>query len=354
MSEINDLIAETTGRIFADLGDPQTIINAGDKDWRTPLWSALEEAGLTSAMVPEELGGAGIPLGAAFNIAKIAGAHAVAVPLIETLVSGWLLGKAGIAAPDGMMTIAPSNRHTGFTLDGDGKLSGSASRVPFAGEVAHYAVLAQGPDGTNHGVLLSSDMVTVTPGQTIAAETLGTISCEGVSPVDAKPLDGVSLDALMQFGAVLRSMQMVGAMEALLDMSVSYAQERVAFGRTISKYQAVQHNLARMAGETAASVAIATSSAYALETATEFGDGIFIEAASAKIRVGEAAGECAAIAHQAHGAIGYTMEHPLHRFAQRLWAWRDDFGDEAEWAERLGCHYTAKGGSQMWPTVTAA
>ncbi len=63
---------------------------------------------------------------------------------------------------------------------------------------------------------------------------------------------------------------------------------------------------------------------------------MFLEAASAKIRVGEAAGEGAAIAHQVLGAIGFTKEHTLHRFTRRLWAWRDDFGNESQWAVKLG------------------
>jgi acyl-CoA dehydrogenase len=63
---------------------------------------------------------------------------------------------------------------------------------------------------------------------------------------------------------------------------------------------------------------------------------VLLEVASAKIRVGEAATEGAAIAHQVHGAIGFSGEHALHRFTQRLWAWRDDFGTESDWAVRLG------------------
>ncbi len=78
-----------------------------------------------------------------------------------------------------------------------------------------------------------------------------------------------------------------------------------------------------------------------------------LEVASAKIRVGEAAGEGAAIGHQVHGAIGFTIEHILHRYSRRLWSWRDDFGSESEWAVRLGNMIAAKGGDELWPTLTA-
>ena len=82
-----------------------------------------------------------------------------------------------------------------------------------------------------------------------------------------------------------------------------------------------------------------------------FDVGVFIEAASAKIRVGEAAGEGAAIAHQVLGAIGFTREHVLHRYTRRLWTWRDDFGSESVWAVKLGNLVAAKGADALWPML---
>jgi acyl-CoA dehydrogenase len=134
----------------------------------------------------------------------------------------------------------------------------------------------------------------------------------------------------------------------------------------------VQHNLARLAGEVAAAIAAAGSAADAIAAASgvpppltpprkgegnpvgaSFDEGVFLEAASAKIRVGEAAGEGAAIAHQALGAIGFTKEHVLHRFTRRLWAWRDDFGNESVWAVKLGNLVAAKGADALWPMLAA-
>ncbi len=122
----------------------------------------------------------------------------------------------------------------------------------------------------------------------------------------------------------------------MLDISVRYSNERVAFEKKISKFQAVQHNLARLAGESAAALAAATSAADAIANSTSFDDGFFLEAASAKIRCSEAAEKGAAIAHQVHGAIGFTVEHILHRYSLRALAWRDDFGSESYWAVELG------------------
>src|SRR6202035_4275074 len=129
----------------------------------------------------------------------------------------------------------------------------------------------------------------------------------------------------------------------MLALSLRYAQERVAFERPIAKFQAVQHNLARLAGEAAAARRAAASAADTVARAIHVDDALFLEAASAKIRSAEAAQEGAAIAHQVHGAIGFTREHVLHRFTLRALGWRDDFGNESHWAVELGNRVAARG-----------
>jgi acyl-CoA dehydrogenase len=159
--------------------------------------------------------------------------------------------------------------------------------------------------------------------------------------------------ALMLMGCVLRSVQTAGALETVLALSVAYANERVAFERPIGKFQAVQQNLARLAGETAAALAAAGSAADTVAQADAFDEALFLEAASAKIRCAEAAAEGAAIAHQVFGAIGFTQEHVLHRFTLRMLAWRDDFGNESFWAAELGKHVARRGADEFWPLVAS-
>jgi acyl-CoA dehydrogenase len=77
------------------------------------------------------------------------------------------------------------------------------------------------------------------------------------------------------------------------------------------------------------------------------------EIAVAKVRAGEAAGIGAGIAHQVHGAIGFTYEHQLHFVTRRLWSWRAEFGGEGYWAEELGRGVAALGADALWPSVTA-
>ena len=77
-----------------------------------------------------------------------------------------------------------------------------------------------------------------------------------------------------------------------------------------------------------------------------------LDVAVAKVRVGEAASNGAAIAHQVHGAMGFTYEHSLHHATRRLWAWREEFGNETLWAGRLGRLITEHGADELWPFIT--
>jgi len=152
----------------------------------------------------------------------------------------------------------------------------------------------------------------------------------------------------------VRSLQIAGSLETMLDISVRYSNERVAFEKKISKFQAVQHNLARLAGESAAAIAAATSAADTFASGSASGDAAFLEAASAKIRCSEAAEKGAAIAHQVHGAIGFTFEHNLHFLTRRLWSWRDEFGKDSVWHRLLGRHMVRAGADSLWAEITAA
>jgi acyl-CoA dehydrogenase len=191
-------------------------------------------------------------------------------------------------------------------------------------------------------------------GRNLADDGRDTVTFNHTKPAVRRPApDGFSQTSLLLTGAVARSLQIAGALESMLDISVRYSNERVAFEKKISKFQAVQHNLAKLAGEAAAALAAASSAADAISHDAAFDDAVFLEAASAKIRCAEAAEKGAAIAHQVHGAIGFTLEHILHRYTLRALAWRDDFGHDSYWAVELGKLVAARGADELWPLVAS-
>jgi acyl-CoA dehydrogenase len=192
----------------------------------------------------------------------------------------------------------------------------------------------------------------VEPRDNLAGEPRDAVVFDGVAPGASAAAPAGLGDRLRAMGAVARACQMAGALRAILQRSVAYAGERVAFDKPIGKFQVIQHALARLAGETAVALAASGSAADTLASDSD-AEAILLEVASAKIRVGEAAAAGAAIAHQVHGAIGFSTEHPLHLFTRRLWAWRDDFGSETAWAVQLGAHVARRGADALWPMVAA-
>ena len=349
----DSIVVETTRRIFQDLCDPQTVNAAKDDAWKARLWQALEESGLTLAWVPDTAGGTGASVTDAFDIARISGQYAVPVALAETLLAGWALAEAGQQCQAGPMTIAAMRDGAAITADADGRLKGRAKYVAFAREATLIVVIAERDGKCVIAGVLPQDCNLSDRATDMGGERADVLFDSTSTQFIAEAPAGFDANTMRTLGAALRASQMTGALESMLQISTQYASERVAFGRTISKFQAVQHNLANLGTEVAAALTVSGSAAETLESAADNVEAVFFEVASAKIRVGEAVEKGAAIAHQVHGAIGFTAEHILQRYSRRTWGWRDDFGSESVWAKCLGERVIANGADALWPMLTS-
>ena len=344
MREDIEMIADATGRILSDLADPQTV--NGDPSFDTrPLWQALEEAGLTRAWIAEDAGGAGLALDGGFEILRIAGQYACPVALAETMLAGWALAEAGVELPDGALALAPMRGRDRLVLDG-GKVSGTARSVAHGADADRIVVIV-----SDQLMTFAPEDCTITPRETDMGGARADLRFDQARPEVMADMPGGAA-AVERMGAVARAAQMTGALESALAIVTEYSGEREAFGRKIGKFQAVQQNLAVLAGEVAAALTASGSAAETLATENHRTDAAFLEVAAAKIRCGEAVETGAAIAHQAMGAIGWTQDHVLQRYTRRLFGWRDDFGTEADWAVRLGRHVAGLGGDAIWPMLT--
>mgnify|MGYP005838243653 CR=1 FL=1 len=344
MSEFRNMLGETVERLLADHAPKEVGLAAEEGTWPGALWTALEENGLTRLMVSEEKGGAGGNWGDALVLLRAQGRHAAPVPLAETLLAGWLLSEAGLDVPEGPLTIL-----TGVSLngtDGSWTLHGTARHVPWGHKAVGGVALVEAGDGIQHVVYAPLDGLPVTKEVNTAREPRDTIVFDYLD-VTAAPVDlAADLDA---WGALMRCGLMAGGLDYVLAQTVQYANERKQFGRPIGKFQAIQQQLAVLATQAAAAGAIA---AHACERASESDDPTF-EIAVAKTRIDEAVNLSTSIAHQVHGAIGFTYEHGLHLVTRRLWSWRAEFGSGREWAARLGRDAIERGGDGLWAYVTA-
>ena len=300
------LLGDTAERIFRDHCDKALLDAAEAGAFPDALWDVVVETGL------HQVGAAASGTGLAdlFGLLQVAGRHAVPLPLAETLMANRLCEVDGLAtiATDG---VAPWGRRATAVLHAE------TGKVVTDFEHAPGANLAGEP----------RDRILGGTGKAMAPDV-----------ADVPELLALSRVALMS-----------GALSRVLELAIGYAMERHQFGRPLSKFQAIQHSLAVLAGETAAAQRAADGAIDALST-PRFAD----QVAAAKSRVGEAAGVAAEIAHQVHGAMGFTHEHTLHHFTRRLWAWRDEHGAESLWQARLGRRIAAGGADSVWEFLASA
>lgn len=325
MSESLTLLTETAERLFSDLaarrGEPFEA-----------LWPEIEAAGFPALMIAETDGGFGGDWRDAFAVARLAGAHAVALPITEAIVAG-AFGACG-----GGLTVTAPGCEGGFEA---GRFTGSLSGVPFGRHATALLAVCNG---------LVLRLPTNTAAQTIhalnpAGEPRDRFRFEAAEvEILAAGLDGVGP---FELGALMRAGQIAGALDAALVQSIDYVNQRVQFGKPLAKFQAMQQALAQFAEEAAA----VNCAGQAAAAAADRGQAE-LEIAAAKLRANMAAGVGGAIAHQAHGAIGFTEESGLHVLTRRLIAWRSEFGADRFWAERLGGAVAAIGADHLWAELT--
>ncbi|HLS97105.1 MAG TPA: acyl-CoA dehydrogenase family protein [Porticoccaceae bacterium] len=352
---IRDLLASSAEQLFGDLCDRDLVNSAEEDVWPEVLWSQLSDLGFTRALLPEEQGGSALALADLLPVLRLAGRHAVPLPLGETVIAGWLLAGAGLAVPEGPLAFGPVDRGHSLTLsrvDGAWQLNGRLRRIPWGERAARIALVldtAEGPRVVAVDPALASAR---SAGTNLAGESRLTQDFHQapIAPADLAPAAPGS-DSVMPYllGALIRGQQMAGALSRCRDLAVRYSGERIAFGKPLNRLPAVQHNLALLAGQAAAAEVAAELVGDAL--ADRDAD-LELALALARVRINEAAEIGARLAHQVHGAIGFTYEHRLHQLTRRLWAWRDEFGHDAWWAARAGERLIAAGGDQFWPLMT--
>ncbi len=348
MSDMQTLLIDSATRIFEDLSTPE-VRNASEKgEWQAVIWQALEETGLTLASIPETSGGSGADLDDGLMLIRLVGRYAAPIPLADTFLASQALVDAGLSSESGSYGFSMA---TGLTVESTTAgltLNGEISAVPFARHV-NRLVLVIDVAGSVQVVSLERNQFSVIESNSMAGEPEDRVILEG-AVVDQKSYGTSerSLNDYRALAALTRALMMVGALESCLDLAAMYSTERVQFGRSLNKFQAIQQDLAFTAGEVVAA-------RVACETAVEqlvLDIDAEMAIAAAKIRAGEAADLVTKIAHQIHGAIGFTHEHSLQHFTRRLWAWRDQYGNEAEWSVNLGDALKAKGGDSVWSFVT--
>ena len=291
----------------------RAIESGGSTAASATLWKAIEDAGFLELLTAEADGGAELAVPDLFPIFSSFGRYAVPLPVAQSIVARSLL--APYAVPTGRITLAATLRRTS-----DGQIT--CALTPF-GLVADY-VLAPDGDGL---LLLPVASAQSTPTGVHRSQT-ATLSWDGADNATRLPTGGAALTA---WAAALHAALLSGAMTRVFEMTLQYCNDRSQFGKSLGKFQAVQHQLSVMAEHTAAASIAAEAAFHTTGTAPTL-----LAAAMAKSRTSEAAGLVAATAHALHGAIGVTEEYDLQLLTRRLHEWRMAHGSEAHWNLLIG------------------
>jgi acyl-CoA dehydrogenase len=337
MSETTQLVLDTAERMFADHCDKALLDRAEHGHFAAKLWDVIAENGLP--LLATETGGG--TLADAFALLRVAGRHAVPLPLAETLIANHLMAATNCGAVAGRISLGIADSQS---AEG-GEVNVALIGVPWARAMERVCYVIGDPLEI---VVLDVAECQITEHANMAGEARDEVRFIGV-PQRCGASPSVDVNGVFELMALSRAALMSGALERVLDLSLAYAKDRKQFGRPIGGFQAIQHTLAVLAGQVAAALR-ATDAAIAALGTPRFA----VQAAVAKARVGEAAGIAVEIAHQVHGAMGFTYEHQLHHLTRRLLAWRDEYGRETYWQQRIGKRIAAGGADALWDFVVGA
>jgi len=320
----------------------------------TGLWSLLnDEMNVGSLAVPEERGGLGFDVSVLAVVLEEAGRALLPEPLLASSVLGV---RAVLAAPTGAVpddvvsdvlegrlvaTVAlephadselSASRDgavqtvTGHTVSGH-TVTGRIGRV-LHGEVAGLVVVSAATEA-GEGALFLVDLRGAGVSRT-ALEVLDLTRRQARLDLDSAPAYLVAgpeelpavLAEVTTLASVALAAEQVGMIEAMLEMTRTYAGQRHQFGRPLASFQVIKHRLADMLVDLERSRSAARYAAVAFDRDPVSAG---LPAAVAGAVCTEAVIRVALDTVQLHGGVGFTWEHPAHFFVRRALA------DEAVW-----------------------
>ena len=319
-------------------------------------WRKMSELGWAGLAVPEAYGGLDLPMVDLTMIISEIGRTLAPCPMFGVLAGAWLLSRGGtddqkmrilprVATGDWRLAVAvcdasgsaegPGSDARARTADsGDLVIDGSKSFVVDAAG-ADWLLVAAEADGGRSWFLVRTDQPGVQVERLVWRDLTRDVCNVRFSGAAAEPLVGSDdelwpdvRDRLL----VVLAAECAGGLRAVLDDTVAYANERVAFGRPIGFFQAIKHSLADMFGQSEGANTAVLYAAWAFE--------------GEPARAGEAAAMAKAFAADAYcdathrsiqifGAIGFTWEMKNHLYFKRARANAELLGSPAHHRRRI-------------------
>ncbi|MGT2460155.1 acyl-CoA dehydrogenase family protein (plasmid) [Cupriavidus basilensis] len=332
-------------------------------------WASFADMGLLGLNLPDLCGGAGLGTTALYPVMEAFGRHLVVEPYVTTAVlCGQLIATGAtevqklellpqIATGKRLFAFAHGEAQTDYALH---NVSATATR-----QGDHWIL-----DGTkivvSHGGIADALIVSArTSGETKATDgislflvertTLG-LQLESYPSIDATGcadihLSGVRLAASRLLGevnkgyhaisqaadmtAIALCAEAVGAMSAVLDLTLAYVKTRQQFGKAIGTFQVIQHRMAEMLITLEQARSLAWHAAVSLDEAARSSPATCQQAISAaKIKCAESGRFIGQQGVHLHGGMGMTDELPVGHYVRRLLAIEHSQGDASHHLSR--------------------
>jgi len=308
---------QTLDKLLAGLNVPANIRALNDGGQADALWQPLQQSGFLDVLVPQDADGAGLDWAQAWEVLFAAGRHGLPMPVGTTVFARALLATLGHALPGGAITA-----------------SGFVQHAP-SGEMVVRDL--PGARLASHALVQDHDTVYLLP---LADATLTDVGGHGCFDGQAswpravvnQSVAGPAERAMVAHGVALSlAIQLAGVADRVFEMTLTYANDRVQFGKPIGKFQALQQQIAEMAERV-----------YGARMASQIGSQAqgwqpsFEAAEVAKAQTSAAAARVAAIAHTVHAAIGVTHEYDLQLYTRRLYEWARLGGGAHYWSRIIG------------------
>jgi len=365
LSEEQEML-KTMARDFLTEKLPKAVvreIEESELGYSPDLWQEMAELGWVGLVFPEKFGGGGMGFLDLAVLLEEMGKACLPGPYFSTLIlGGFPILDAGseeqkqeylpkIASGETIFTLAltePSARYDAAAIEVKATanddayiLNGTKLFVPDA-HIADYMLVVARTDDKAKGeagitifiVDAKSPGISHTMLKTMANDNL----CEVVFNQVSVPTENIlgqlnqgwsEVQKIIQRAAIAKCCEVVGCVQQALDMTVDYAKERKQFDRPIGSFQIIQHYCADMATD----VDGARLSTYQAAWMISEGLPCTLEVAVAKAWAGEASQRIMALAHQIHGAIGYSIDHDLQFYTRRAKAAEATFGDASFYRE---------------------
>ena len=363
------VMLKSSARDFLQQECPKKLVRAimeDPKGYSPELWKKIADLGWLGLTLPEEYGGVGSSFLDLVVLLEECGRALLPGPFVSTVVlAGHPILAAGtkeqqeqflprIAQGDLILTLALLEASAGLeasdvsakaTPSADGYvINGTKLFVPHAHIADYILCVTRTKDSPNpeEGITLflvdaKAKGVQIQPLTTMTGEKLCEVVFNNVA-VPSKSMLGESgkgwsvVKRLLAEAQVAECAWMTGGARWAMETSIEYAKTRIAFGRPIGSFQAIQHKLS----DVAVAVEGATSILYyAAWTIMENQPDMAMAASMAKSWCGEAYKQATFTGVQVHGGIGYTWDHDMHLYLKRAKACEVTFGDSDYHREKV-------------------